>query len=123
MRFLLAISLAAACLSTGCNTSLEMPAQAMTGGDPARGKAAIGRYGCATCHTIPGVRGADGLVGPPLSRMARRVYIAGVLTNMPDNLIRWIRSPREVDPLTAMPDLGVTPQDARDIAGYLYTLH
>ena len=101
----------------------ENAAAAMTGGgSPARGRAAIERYGCATCHTIPGVRGADALVGPPLTQIASRSYIGGVLTNSPENMIRWLRDPRAVDPLTAMPTLGVTDGDARDIASYLYTL-
>ena len=100
----------------------ERKAAAMTGGVPARGREKIRKYGCATCHTIPGVTGADALVGPPLTRIAIRTYIAGVMTNTPDNMVHWIRDPRGVDPLTAMPNLGVTDADARDIAGYLYTL-
>ena len=62
------------------------------------------------------------MVGPPLDRIASRSYLGGVLTNSPDNMIRWLQNPRAVDHLTAMPNLGVTEQDARDIAGYLYTL-
>ena len=101
----------------------ENAAAAMTGGgSPARGRAAIERYGCATCHTIPGVRGADALVGPPLTQIASRSYIGGVLTNSPENMIRWLQDPRAVDPLTAMPNVGLTDRDARDIASYLYTL-
>jgi cytochrome c2 len=110
-------------LSACGSSEAERVASDMTGGgSPQRGRAAIDRYGCATCHTIPGVRGADARVGPPLDRVANQTYIAGVLTNSPDNLMRWIRDPRGVDGLTAMPDLGVTDQDARDIASYLYTL-
>ena len=105
-----------------CSQSTEREAAAMTGGDPVRGRAAISRYGCSTCHTIPGVSGANGLVGPPLSQIASRSYIAGVLPNTPDNMIRWIENPPQVDGLTAMPYLGVSEGDARDIAGYLYTL-
>ncbi|HEX6629178.1 MAG TPA: hypothetical protein VF105_14610, partial [Gemmatimonadaceae bacterium] len=59
---------------------------------------------------------------PPLGKIAQRVYIAGVLPNEPDNMIRWLENPPGVDPLTAMPYMGVTPRDARDIAAYLYTL-
>lgn len=106
----------------GCETATDEQAAALTGGDPHRGAQAISRYGCSTCHTIPGVRGADALVGPPLTKMGSRSYIAGVLPNTPDNMIRWIKNPPEVDRLTAMPNLGVSDQDARDIAGYLYTL-
>ena len=119
-----ACALACACLvAAGCRqVELERRAEAMTGGSPQRGKAAINRYGCGSCHTIPGVRGANALVGSNLDQVASRMYIAGVLPNTPDNMIRWIQHPRDVDPLTAMPNLGVTDQDARDIAGYLYTL-
>ncbi|HEV7889657.1 MAG TPA: c-type cytochrome [Pyrinomonadaceae bacterium] len=101
---------------------LERKAEAMTGGDTRRGVEAIRRYGCATCHTIPGVPGATALVGPNLQQVASRMYLAGVLPNTPDNMVRWIQHPRDVDPLTAMPNLNVTDGDARDIASYLYTL-
>ena len=94
----------------------------MTGGDPARGKTAINRYGCVACHQIPGVSGAQGLVGPPLDGVARRSYIGGVLSNTPENMIRWIQNPQAVDQKTAMPNLGVTEAEARDVAAYLYTL-
>src|SRR5919202_5823376 len=92
---------------SACNQEAERQAAAMTGGDPTRGRAAISRYGCATCHTIPGIRGADALVGPPLTQIASRSYIAGVLPNTPENMVRWIENPPQVDRLTAMPNLGV----------------
>ena len=66
--------------------------------------------------------GPAALIGPPLGGIANRAYIAGVLTNEPGNMIRWIRDPQGVDPKTAMPNVGVSERDARDIAGYLYTL-
>jgi cytochrome c len=114
-----------AALATACESrhaSVEA-AEAMTGGDAARGRDLLRSYGCQTCHTIPGVDGANGLVGPPLAGIADRAYIAGVLPNAPDNMLRWIRDPRGVDSLTAMPNVGVTPSDARHIAAYLYSLH
>ena len=49
-------------------------------------------------------------------------YLAGKLPNQPENMIKWIREPQEVSPGTAMPQLGVTEQDGKDIAAYLYTL-
>ncbi|HET7436145.1 MAG TPA: c-type cytochrome [Thermoanaerobaculia bacterium] len=100
----------------------EAEAAQLTGGNPERGKTAIRRYGCGACHTIPGVAGANASVGPSLDKLASRSYLAGRLINSPDNLIRWIRFPREVDHQTAMPDMAVTDRDARDIAAYLYTL-
>lgn len=125
IKILLAIGLAAAFLATsgcGSNSQAEQVAEAATGGSASRGSAAIARYGCGSCHIIPGVSGASGLVGPPLSGIGNRVYVAGVLQNTPDNMIRWIENPPAVDEHTVMPNLGVTHQDAVDIAGYLYTL-
>ncbi len=90
------------------------------GGDAQRGADAVRQYGCGACHRIPGIAGADGNVGPPLERIARRVYLAGVLANTPENMIRWIQTPQQIAPLTAMPDMQVTSGDARDIATYLY---
>jgi mono/diheme cytochrome c family protein len=92
----------------------------LTGGDPARAPALMNRYGCAGCHTIAGLQAPGGLVGPPLRDLGRRVYVAGVLTNTPDNLVRWIVNPKEFNPRTAMPVTGVSEEEARDIAAYLY---
>jgi cytochrome c2 len=79
-------------------------------------------FGCGTCHVIPGVREADGTVGPPLIDFRRRGYIGGELTNTPQHLIEWIMDPHKIEPGTAMPNLGVSEQQARDITAYLYTL-
>lgn len=98
----------------------ESIARAMTGGDPARAPALIRRYGCAGCHTIPGIPGGDGKVGASLADLRSRVYIAGVATNAPDNLIRWIVSPQALSSQTAMPATGITEAEARDVAAYLY---
>ena len=92
------------------------------GGSATKGAAAIAAYGCGTCHTVSGVPGATAVVGPPLAGIGQRSYVGGVLPNTPENLVRWIQRPREVSPRTAMPDLGVSERDARDIAAYLYTL-
>jgi mono/diheme cytochrome c family protein len=91
-------------------------------GNPRAGLRAISQYMCATCHTIPGVSGADKNVGPPLNGMATRRYIGGVLRNTPQNMVRWLLDPQQVDPQSAMPNLRLREQDARDIAAYLYTL-
>lgn len=100
----------------------ERLAAEMTGGDPGRGRLTIDKYGCGTCHTIPGVNGANGVVGPPLHRLAHRTYIAGHMPNTPANLTQWIRHPQHHERKTVMPEMGVTERDARDIAAYLYTL-
>jgi cytochrome c2 len=119
---LLGLAAPAACTLDVHGESATQAAAALTGGDPARGAAAIRRYGCESCHAIDGIRGTDALVGPPLGpRLSQQLYIAGVLPNTPDALVRWVMDPRDVDPKTAMPDLGVTEDDARDIAAYLYS--
>lgn len=86
------------------------------------GRFATQQYLCATCHVIPGVVGANQHVGPPLGGVAGRAFIGGVLPNTPENMVRFLRDPQAVDPLSAMPALGLTGQDARDIAAFLATL-
>lgn len=118
---LLAVVVAVA--ASGCSgNKAAREAAAMTGGDVRRGKTAISKYGCAACHTIPGIDNAVASVGPPLTQVANRHFLGGHLTNTPDNMMRWIRHPQQIDPKNAMPEMGVTEQDARDIAAYLYTL-
>lgn len=110
-------------LATGCQQQADAADQTfMPGGNPERGAELIQAYGCVSCHTIPGIRGADALVGPPLTGWSQRVYIAGAVANTPDNLLRWLQDPQQIEPDTAMPDMGVTQQDARDMGAYLYTL-
>ncbi|RDJ03396.1 cytochrome C [Rhizobium phaseoli] len=98
----------------------QAAAIAMTKGDPARAPAIFRRYGCAGCHTIPGIEGADGKVGGDLSGLRERVYIAGVLNNSADNLVGWIVTPQAYSPKTAMPATGISEAEARDLAAYLY---
>jgi cytochrome c len=93
-----------------------------TGGQAKHGKQVILQKNCGSCHTIPGVTGAEGLVGPPLFFFSRRTFIAGQLPNTPQNLALWIRSPQSVNPKTAMPNLGLSEEEAKDVAAYLYTL-
>lgn len=98
------------------------PVSAVAGGSVPRGAAAVAEMGCGSCHTIAGIPGAHGRVGPPLTGVGDRAILAGELPNTPANMIRWVRNPPAVEPATAMPNLGVTDQQARDIAAYLYTL-
>jgi cytochrome c len=115
------IALAAFTLA-GCSHG-EADAAALTGGgSPKHGAELIRSYGCGTCHSVPRVPGANATVGPNLQGIASRAYIAGVLPNVPNNMVRWIQNPQAVDQKTAMPNLGVSSRDARDIAAYLYTL-
>jgi putative membrane protein len=96
--------------------------QIVAGGNAARGARTIEKYGCGSCHTIPGINLANGMVGPPLIHWSQRTIVAGEVPNVPDRLITWITVPQAVEPGTAMPNMGVSDADARDIAAYLYTL-
>lgn len=128
-RIVLAIAcvFAIAAFAIGCNPSSESAkeqyATTLTdGGVPSQGREKIMVYGCSGCHTIPGIPDADAMIAPPLTKMANRSYVGGVVKNTPRNLIQWIQNPPAIDDKTAMPNLHVTEADARDIASYLYTL-
>jgi cytochrome c2 len=103
-----------------CGREETAPSRTVHGGDARRGRAAIERHGCGSCHVIPGIRTARGVVGPALTDFGRRPYIAGVLVHDLLNLLRWLQDPPAVAPGTVMPRLGVSEGDARDIAAYLY---
>ena len=87
-----------------------------------QGKSLIAANGCGTCHSIPGIEGATGLVGPPLDNIGRRIFLAGILRNTPENMASWIQHPQAYVPGNAMPEMGLTRDQARAITGYLQTL-
>lgn len=114
-----AFAFAAALCVAGCGGPTD---GAVAGGNPAQGAALIARLGCGSCHVIPGIAGADGLVGPPLAKIGVRTIIAGLLPNTPENLEAWIENPQAVVPGNAMPNMEVNKDEAKDIVAYLYTL-
>jgi cytochrome c2 len=118
--YLFALLAMTGALLAGC--AGNNPAVLVEGGDPYRGAQSIQRQGCHSCHRIPGIRGANSYVGPPLEGWSARQYIAGSLENTPNNLIEWIMNPQAIEPGTAMPDMNIDVEEARDIAAYLYTL-
>ena len=123
-RCLLVLIVCAA--SAGCNAAqnaaLNHSDALAVGGDASRGVATIQYAGCGSCHYIPGVAGAHGMVAAPLTWFSRRTFIAGEVPNTPENLVLWIRTPQAIEPHTAMPSAGLNDQQARDVAAYLYTL-
>jgi len=112
------VSLAA----TGCGASQPPPHLRIFGGDAEAGRKLVHDYGCGTCHTIPGISGARGAVGPSLEDFAQRTVFAGAYPNAPRTLVPWLMDPPAMRPGTAMPRLGVSKAEAMHIATYLYTL-
>jgi cytochrome c1 len=108
---------------SGCQGGRSVAAYVVyTGGNSQRGAQVISMKKCGACHVIPGINGARGLVGPPLLYFGKTTFVAGEVPNTPDNLERWVMSPQSINPNTAMPNLGLNEQQARDVAAYLYTL-
>ena len=91
-------------------------------GDANRGKQLIEQYGCNSCHIIPGIEGAKGMVGPSLDHVASRPIIATKIPNSQANMTAYIQNPQMTNPENVMPNLGVKPDEARDMVAYLYTL-
>lgn len=105
-----------------CGASGDHEAAALAGGSAERGRMVIQHYGCNACHAIEGFPDPSAVVAAPVTGIARRAYIAGTLPTTPENLALWIRFPHKVKPATAMPDLGVSASEARDVVAYLYSL-
>lgn len=105
-----------------CGDAHARDSVAVNGGSAERGKAVIQHYGCNACHAIAGFPDPSVTVAAPVTGIADRGYVAGTLPTTPENLVLWIRFPRKVKPETAMPDLGVSESEARDVVAYLYSL-
>ncbi|MDQ8732167.1 c-type cytochrome [Bradyrhizobium sp. LHD-71] len=113
---------------SGCSDALQsteqhrLDAPRTVNGDPAKGRDLVAAVGCGVCHTIPGIPGATGIVGPPLTTFARRTYIAGIVPNEPTALSAWVSNAPSLLPQTAMPRLPISHDDATHIVAFLYTL-
>jgi cytochrome c len=93
-----------------------------TRGDAQRGQRLLAQYQCGSCHAIPGVPASQGNTAAPLDAFGQRSYIAGRIPNNAEALARWIVSPAARIPGTTMPSMGVSSDEARDMAAYLGTL-
>lgn len=112
---LASLALLSACADEGKPVRVE-------GGDAAVGKRLVAQYQCGACHAIPGIPGATGDAGPALATIGRLSYIAGGIPNDPAQMVAFLRDPPAHKPGTSMPALGLTEQEARHMAAYLYTL-
>lgn len=86
------------------------------------GKLLMQQYGCLTCHIVPGIDGPRGMVGPSLEAFASRPKILDKIPNTDENLVSYLQNPSAIDPQTSMPNLGISAEEAKDIAAYLATL-
>lgn len=120
----LPIALLAALGMAGCGEppAPDLAYRSVERGDAERGRMLIGRYQCGSCHHIPDAPLGDVRAGPSLAGFGRRSYIGGQLPSGPVTLQGWLQDPQALLPTATMPDLGVSADDARDIAAYLLSL-
>ena len=110
------VGASAALLAAGCGGGSH---RSVPGASVSHGKQLVEYYGCGACHQISNIT-PQGKVGPSLVGYSSNRQIAGTLPNTTANLIRWIERPQQIAPHTTMPNLGIGPNGARDIAAYLY---
>lgn len=95
------------------------PAKTEAKEEPAKTAAAAGPNGldlfgaktCAACHTLTGVPGAVGMVGPSLDGIGKKYDVA--------YLTKWLKDPASVKPGTTMPNLGLSDAEAKTLAEFL----
>ncbi len=109
-------------LLAACNREQKAPIAAAPIGNVESGRRLVQQYGCTSCHDIPGVSGPRGSIGPALTGVGARPIIAGKLPNTPPNMIKYLQNPQSTDPANAMPNLGLTEAQARDVAAFMDTL-
>ncbi len=77
---------------------------------------------CMNCHTIMGTAAAA-RVGPNLTHLNGRQTIgAGVLTNTPENLNKWLTNPQKYKQGSLMPNMKLSPEEVDAIVAYLEAL-
>ena len=97
-------------------------------GEAAEGEELFVTRGCGACHTIDGLEGAAGKVGPDLTHLQSRDWFAGATFELNErNLRRWLRNPPEMKPMRpennqGMPDLGLSEEEITKLIAYLETL-
>jgi cytochrome c len=121
MAAITTIGLCIVLLLAGCREG-EPEAVEVPGGDPVHGAELIVAYDCGSCHYIPGIEGADGREAPGLQIWPNRSFVAGAAPNHPENVIAFLMEPQSIQPGSAMPDLGISEEEARDITAYLFTI-
>lgn len=109
-------------VSAGQAYPLELTPAPNVAGDPLAGRRLFADKGCGACHTLRGVPGASGVVGPNLTNVALRPTLAGeAMENSPATMARWILDPPVLKPGTGMPKMGLTDQEAEAVTAFLYS--
>jgi cytochrome c oxidase subunit 2 len=76
--------------------------------------------GCVGCHSLTAVNAPKGMIGPNLANVGARSYIgAGSFKNTDETLARWIQNPQAMKVGVLMPNLGVTPEEAKSLVAFL----
>jgi cytochrome c oxidase subunit II len=97
-------------------------AQAAPPSDPAyaAGEKLFTAKGCVGCHSLQAVDAPKGMIGPNLANVGARTYIgAGSFKNTDETLARWIQNPQLLKQGVLMPNLGVTPDEAKSLVAFL----
>ena len=78
---------------------------------------------CAGCHTIRGTE-AVGAHAPDLTHLkSRRLIAAGLLTNTPEHLVKWITHAQDLKPGARMPSMELTVAEISALSAFLSTLN
>lgn len=74
---------------------------------------------CMNCHSIKGTP-ATARIGPDLTHLNTRQTIgAGVLTNTPENLAKWLTNPQKYKQGSLMPNMKLSDSEVEAIVAYL----
>jgi cytochrome c oxidase subunit II len=107
--------------ASGQDTTAAAQAPAIPS-DPAyaAGEKLFTAKGCVGCHSLQAVDAPKGMIGPNLANVGARSYIgAGSFKNTDENLSRWIQNPQKLKQGVLMPNLGVTPNEAKSLVAFL----
>jgi cytochrome c oxidase subunit 2 len=78
---------------------------------------------CAICHTVRGLPGSQGVLGPDLTHlMSRRTIAAGTLPNNIGNLAAWVSNAQALKPGARMPTENLSGPQLQVLLAYLRTL-
>jgi len=88
----------------------------------AAGRLVFEQTACLNCHAVNGTVG-NGRFGPDLTHLMSRATLgSGALTNSPEGLRAWIKSPETFKPGVLMPAMNLNNADLDNLVAYLTTL-